>query len=88
MALYTAFPDFKTNITEIIAEDDRVLVFTNTTGTHQGPVEFAPGIDPTGKLLSFQTADLYTIAEMEQLWSTKMLLKLWTCFKKWEQYNL
>jgi predicted ester cyclase len=63
MALQTAFPDFKTNINEIIAEGDRVLVFTNTTGTHQGPFVFAPGIAPTGKVLSFQTADLYTISE-------------------------
>jgi predicted ester cyclase len=63
MALQTAFPDFKTSINEIIAEGDRVLVFTNTTGTHEGPLVFAPGIPPTGKVLSFQTADLYTIAE-------------------------
>jgi predicted ester cyclase len=63
MTLQTAFPDFKTTINEIIAEGDRVLVFTNTTGTHEGPFVFAPGISPTGKVLSFQTADLYTIAE-------------------------
>ena len=63
MALQTAFPDFKTTINEIIAEGDRVLVFTNTTGTHEGPFVFAPGVPPTGKVLSFQTADLYTIAE-------------------------
>ncbi|TVP40776.1 ester cyclase [Candidatus Nitrosocosmicus arcticus] len=63
MALQTAFPDFKTTINEIIGEADRVLVFTNTTGTHEGPFLFAPGIPPTGKVLSFQTADLYTIAE-------------------------
>ena len=63
MALQTAFPDFKTTINEIIAEGDRVLVFTNTTGTHEGPFVFAPGIPPTGKVLSFQTADLYTVAE-------------------------
>lgn len=63
MALQTAFPDFKTTINEILAEGDKVLVFTNTTGTHEGPFVFAPGIPPTGKVLSFQTADLYTIAE-------------------------
>lgn len=63
IALDTAFPDFKTTINEIITEGDRVLVFTNTTGTHEGPFVFAPGIPPTGKVLSFQTADLYTIAE-------------------------
>jgi predicted ester cyclase len=63
MALQTAFPDFKTSINQLVAEGDKVIVFTNTTGTHEGPFVFAPGIPPTGKVLSFQTADLYTIAE-------------------------
>jgi predicted ester cyclase len=62
MALQTAFPDFKTTINEIITEGNNVIVFTNTTSTHEGPFVFAPGISPTGKVLSFQTADLYTIA--------------------------
>jgi hypothetical protein len=44
-----------------VAEGDKVVVFTNTTGTHKGPFVFAPGIQPTGKVLSFQTADLYRI---------------------------
>ena len=29
----------------------KVIVFTNTTGTHEGPFIFAPEIDPTGKIL-------------------------------------
>lgn len=63
VALKTAFPDFKTNITQMVAEGDKVIVFTNTTGTHKGPFIFAPGLPPTGKVVSFQTADLYTIKE-------------------------
>ena len=59
MALQTAFPDFKTTLNQIGAEVDKVVVFTNTTGTHKGPFVFAPGIQPTDKVLSFQTADLY-----------------------------
>lgn len=63
MALQTAFPDFKTTLNQIVAEGDKVIVFTNTTGTHKGPFVFAPGTQPTGKVLSFQTADLYRIED-------------------------
>ncbi len=61
LVLQTAFPDFKTTLNHISAEGDKVVVFTNTTGTHKGPFIFAPGAKPTGKILSFQTADLYRI---------------------------
>jgi len=60
LELQTGFPDFKT-ICHIIAEEDKVVVFTNTTGTHKGPFIFAQGVKPSGKTLSFQTADLYKI---------------------------
>ena len=63
MALQTAFSDFRSTINQMIAEGNTVIVFTNTTGTHEGPFVFAPGIPPTGKVLSFQTANLYTIAK-------------------------
>ena len=63
MALHTAFPDFKTTINQIVAEDNKVIVFTNTTGTHKGSFVFASEIPPTGKVLSFQTAGLSSIAE-------------------------
>ncbi len=61
MALQTAFPDFKTTLNHVIAEGDKVVVYTNTTGTFKGPFMFAPGVKPTGKEYSFQTADLYRI---------------------------
>jgi predicted ester cyclase len=61
MALQSAFPDFKTLLTQTIAEGDKIVVFTNTTGTMKGPFMFAPGVKPTGKIYSFQTADLYRI---------------------------
>ena len=61
MALQSAFPDFKTLLTQTIAEGDKIVVFTNTTGTMKGPFMFAPGVKPTEKTYSFQTADLYRI---------------------------
>jgi predicted ester cyclase len=46
-SMITAFPDFQTTIDHILADDDRVVVFTTTNGTHQGPLILAP-VPPTG----------------------------------------
>ena len=59
-SLITAFPDFQTTINHILAEDDKVVVFTTTNGTHQGPFILAP-VPPTGKQVSFKAADMYRI---------------------------
>jgi predicted ester cyclase len=61
-SLATAFPDFHTNIDHIVAEGDRVVVFTTTNGTHEGEFIFAPGVSPTGKEVSFKLADMYRIS--------------------------
>ena len=61
-SLSDAFPDFQTSIDHIVAEDDRVVVFTSTNGTHQGEFLFAPGVPPSGKQISFKTADMYRIS--------------------------
>ncbi len=82
LALQTAFPDFKTVLTHIISEGDKVVVFTNTTGTMKGPFMFAPGVKPTGKAYSFETADLYRIenGKISEHWDVieimDMLLKM------------
>jgi steroid delta-isomerase-like uncharacterized protein len=59
-SMITAFPDFQTTINHILAEDDKVVVFTTTNGTHQGPFILAP-VPPTGKQVSFKAADMYRI---------------------------
>jgi predicted ester cyclase len=59
--LITAFPDFHTTLEHILVKGNYIVVFTNTTGTHKGQFMFAPGIPPTGKHISFRTADLYRI---------------------------
>lgn len=48
MALQREFPDFKTTLNQMVAKGDKVVVFTNTTGTRKGSFVFAPGIQPTG----------------------------------------
>ena len=79
-SLANAFPDFHTNIDHIVAEGDRVVVFTTTNGTHEGECVFAPGIPPTGKQLSFKTADMYRISngQLVEHWDVIEILDLMT----------
>lgn len=59
-SMITAFPDFHTTVDHILAEDDKVVVFTTTNGTHQGPFILAP-VPPTGKQVTFKAADMYRV---------------------------
>ena len=61
-SLSDAFPDFQTTVDHMVTEGDRVVVFTTTNGTHQGEFIFAPGVSPSGKQITFKTADLYRIS--------------------------
>lgn len=76
-SLITAFPDFQSNIDHIVAEGDKVIVFTTTNGTHQGPFIFAP-VPPTGKQVSFKTADIYRIenGKIAEHWDVIEILDL------------
>jgi predicted ester cyclase len=79
-SLATAFPDFHTNIDHIVAEGDRVVVFTTTNGTHEGEFIFAPGVPPTGKQVSFKSADMYRISndQMVEHWDVIEILDMMT----------
>jgi predicted ester cyclase len=57
-ALFKAFPDWHTNIEQIVAEDNLVVIFLNGTGTHQGEFQGTP---PTYKRVKIRSADLYRI---------------------------
>jgi len=57
--LRKAFPDFKAEIEDLIAEGDRVVVRMNWTGTQQD--EFM-GIPPTGKSISIEVIDIVRFA--------------------------
>ena len=57
--LRNAFPDFKAEIEDLIAEGDRVVVRMNWTGTQEG--EFM-GIPPTGKSISIEVIDIVRFA--------------------------
>jgi predicted ester cyclase len=80
--LITAFPDLHITIDHIIAEENNVAVFTNTTGTPERHLMVTAGIPIAGKHISFKTADLYRIAnnKIVEHWdiveSVKMLHQL------------
>lgn len=55
-----AFPDFSMRIEDLIAEGDRVVARTTTSGTHEG--EFM-GIAPSGKRIQVQGIDIVRFAD-------------------------
>jgi steroid delta-isomerase-like uncharacterized protein len=59
-ALREAFPDLKVDISEQIAEDDRVVTRKTFKGTHGGPFL---GLPATGSSVRFEVVDILTIRE-------------------------
>jgi hypothetical protein len=62
MALQTAFLDFKTRLNQILAEGDYVMVLTNAFITIIVSLVFDSPVCLMGKVLSFQTTNLCTMA--------------------------
>jgi steroid delta-isomerase-like uncharacterized protein len=54
-----AFPDFRMDVDDLIAEGDKVVARATMTGTHQG--EFM-GIPATGKKFSVSTIDIVRLS--------------------------
>jgi steroid delta-isomerase-like uncharacterized protein len=59
-ALRRAFPDLKVDISEQIAEDDRVVTRKTFHGTHGGPFL---GLPPTGSPVRFEVVDILTFRD-------------------------
>jgi predicted ester cyclase len=58
--LHGAFPDFHSEIEQLIAEGDKVTALITSTGTHQRDFVGAP---PTGKRFAIQEIHIVRIAE-------------------------
>ena len=59
-ALRAAFPDLRVDISEQIAEDEKVVTRKTFSGTHAGPFL---GLPPTGSPVSFEVIDILTIRD-------------------------
>jgi predicted ester cyclase len=55
-----AFPDVEVNIDELVAQSDKVVVATTTTGTHDAELM---GVAPTGRRVSVTGIDLVRIED-------------------------
>ena len=59
--LRTVFPsDYHADITEILGEGDRVMVFIHWHGRQGGPYN---GVPPTGKELAWNTANIWRVQD-------------------------
>ncbi|MGD8539818.1 MAG: ester cyclase, partial [Candidatus Aminicenantes bacterium] len=72
---YTAFPDLRHTIEDIIAEGDKVVLRLSDYGTHQG--EFM-GILPTGRAIQWPVTSIYRLSDgiVQELWIEFDLLSL------------
>ena len=61
-AYLTAFPDLHAGIEELIAEGDKVFCRSVMTGMQDGEIK---GIAPTGRQVSFDSAEVYRIKDGE-----------------------
>ncbi len=59
-ALKQAFPDLRFDLTDVVAEDDKVVAVWELRGTHRGPYF---GIPPTGRSVRQCGISVYRVAE-------------------------
>ncbi len=57
-SMHTAFPDFRMNVEDMIAEGDKVVARVRLSGTHQGELL---GIDATGNRVTITGIDILRI---------------------------
>ena len=60
-ATFKAMPDFRYSVHQIIAEGDRVVVYSTSSGTQKGG-EWR-GVSPTGNRLSFDVFDMFRLQD-------------------------
>ena len=65
--LYAAFPDFRLEIVEVTAQDDRAAVQWRATGTFAGPGSFQ-GLEPTGGRFDITGCDVLRARDGKVAW--------------------
>jgi steroid delta-isomerase-like uncharacterized protein len=70
-ALKSAFPDLRVQISEQIAEDDKVVTRKTFLGTHGG--EFM-GIPATGRSIAFEVVDILTFNDQKKIVEHRVIL--------------
>jgi steroid delta-isomerase-like uncharacterized protein len=70
-----AFPDGSTQIDDLIAADDKVVLRWTDGGTHRGPFM---GVAPTGKRVTLTGIDIYRIVDgkIAEYWCSEDVLGL------------
>jgi glyoxylase-like metal-dependent hydrolase (beta-lactamase superfamily II)/predicted ester cyclase len=66
-ALYAAIPDFRLEIVEITAQDDRAAVQWHATGTFAGPGNFQ-GLEPNGARIDITGCDVVRVRDGKVAW--------------------
>ncbi len=61
IGFFSAIPDFRATINEIVADDDLVFVYNTITGTHTG--EGFLSYRPTGNKIRFDTVDMFRLRD-------------------------
>ncbi len=75
--IFEAMPDFSYTLKKIVAEDDIVMTYSTTTGTHEGEWLGNPA---TGNELNFDVVDIFRIenGKIAEHWDVADTLKLFT----------
>jgi len=73
---YTAFPDMKHEIHDIIAEGEKVVVRFTTTGTHKG---YLGNIPPSNNKFSYSTTETCRVSsgKIQEVWASSDFLTLY-----------
>jgi predicted SnoaL-like aldol condensation-catalyzing enzyme len=59
--IFKAIPDFKYTLKKMVAEDDIVMVFSTTTGTHAGSAWL--GKEASGNKLDYDVVDIFRVQD-------------------------
>jgi steroid delta-isomerase-like uncharacterized protein len=60
--MFKAFPDFKFEVLDIVADGERAAVRWRATGTFNGPIRFE-GMEPNGATIDMEGCDVLTVRD-------------------------